>query len=199
MCIHKKLKWRCIECFGSSICIHERRRETCIDCKGTGVCEHLRLKAYCKICLGSQICSHIKIRSECIDCSGSKICCHKKQKNTCNICDFNGYLSHIVSQRVRSALKDDKELHSIEYIGCDINTLKIHLEKQFEENMNWENMNWENYGEWHIDHIIPIKYKENNEVPSLEVTIKRLHYTNLQPMWAAENIAKGNRFIGKKS
>jgi hypothetical protein len=57
-------------------------------------------------------------------------------------------------------------------------------------------MSWENYGKWHIDHIKPIKYRENGELPSLEEVIKRLHYTNLQPLWAEENIAKGNKFIG---
>lgn len=59
-------------------------------------------------------------------------------------------------------------------------------------------MSWENYGQWHIDHIIPIKYKENNKEPILDDIIKRLHYTNLQPMWAKENLSKGNKFIGKK-
>ena len=58
-------------------------------------------------------------------------------------------------------------------------------------------MSWENYGEWHIDHITPIKYKEDGVVPDLEEIILRLHYLNTQPMWAEENISKGNRFIGK--
>ena len=54
-------------------------------------------------------------------------------------------------------------------------------------------MTWENYGKiWHIDHIVPINY--NN--PTLEEVIKRLHYLNTQPLWASENISKGNRYIG---
>ena len=57
-------------------------------------------------------------------------------------------------------------------------------------------MAWENYGTWHIDHIKPLAYKENGEVPTLEQTIERLHWTNTQPLWATENLAKGNRFIG---
>ena len=56
-------------------------------------------------------------------------------------------------------------------------------------------MNWDNYGtDWHIDHIIPIKYQN----PTIEEIEERLHYTNTQPMWAIENIKKGNRDIGKK-
>ena len=56
---------------------------------------------------------------------------------------------------------------------------------------------WEKMGkEIHIDHIVPIKYKRDGQIPTLEDTIERLHWKNTQPMWAAENIAKGNRFIG---
>ena len=53
-------------------------------------------------------------------------------------------------------------------------------------------MSWDNYGEWEIDHIIPLKY--NN--PSIEEVQERLHYSNTQPLWARENRAKGNRHIG---
>jgi hypothetical protein len=58
-------------------------------------------------------------------------------------------------------------------------------------------MTWENHGDWHIDHITPLRYRENpDDIISLEETIKRLHFTNTQPLWASENTAKGNRFIG---
>ena len=63
----------------------------------------------------------------------------------------------------------------------------LYLENQFINGMGWENRN-----EWHIDHIIPLKY----ETPTLEETIERLHWKNTQPLWATDNIAKGNRFIG---
>ena len=52
-------------------------------------------------------------------------------------------------------------------------------------------MSWENYGEWHIDHKIPLKYSK----PSLEEVVQRLHYTNTQPMWASENMSKGCRSV----
>jgi hypothetical protein len=58
-------------------------------------------------------------------------------------------------------------------------------------------MTWENHGEWQIDHIIPLRYEQDGVKPTLEDTIDRLHYTNTQPLWAADNIAKGNRYIGK--
>ena len=52
-----------------------------------------------------------------------------------------------------------------------------------------------NHGEWHIDHKIPLKYKHNGETPSLEEVAKRLHYINTQPLWASENMSKGNRYV----
>ena len=54
-------------------------------------------------------------------------------------------------------------------------------------------MSWDNYGTiWHIDHIVPIKYKN----PTLEEVMERLHFSNTQPLRATKNMAKGNRFIG---
>jgi hypothetical protein len=51
-------------------------------------------------------------------------------------------------------------------------------------------MSWDNYGVygWHIDHIIPkslIKTKED--------LIKISHYSNLRPLWAFDNLSKGNK------
>jgi hypothetical protein len=78
----------------------------------------------------------------------------------------------------------------MEYLECTIEELKNHIEKQFKEGMTWEN-----HGDWHIDHIIPLKYKQDGIAPSLEEISKRLHYKNTQPLWAEDNIAKGNRYI----
>ncbi len=53
-------------------------------------------------------------------------------------------------------------------------------------------MSWDNhtkYG-WHIDHIIPLaSAKTEEELKSL------CHYTNLQPLWAKENLSKGAKII----
>ena len=77
------------------------------------------------------------------------------------------------------------------YLGCSIEEFKAHIEKQFKEGMTWDN-----FGQWHIDHITPIKYKQDGKAPTLEDTIKRLHWSNTQPLWAEENLRKGNRFVG---
>ena len=79
-----------------------------------------------------------------------------------------------------------KSKKTLEYLGCDIETYREYLEKQFDDGMTWEN-----YGEWEIDHIIPVKYDN----PDFEVVAERLHYTNTQPMWRDENMSKGNKHI----
>lgn len=68
------------------------------------------------------------------------------------------------------------------YIGCSLDELKIHLETRFTEGMTWDN-----YGLWEIDHIIPIS-SANSEPEA----IKLAHYTNLQPLWAADNLKKSD-------
>jgi hypothetical protein len=76
----------------------------------------------------------------------------------------------------------------VDYFGTDNMVFyRSYLEAQFVEGMTWEN-----YGTvWHIDHRIPLKY--NN--PTDDEMFDRLHFTNTQPMFATENMAKGNRYI----
>ena len=70
-------------------------------------------------------------------------------------------------------------------VGCTPKFLKEYLEKQFKPGMTWQN-----YGirGWHIDHIIPL---DSAKTP--EDVEKLMYYTNLQPLWAIENIKKGNK------
>jgi hypothetical protein len=51
-------------------------------------------------------------------------------------------------------------------------------------------MTLENHGEWHLDHIIPLA-----SATTEEEIIKLNHYTNFQPLWAEENLSKGDRII----
>jgi hypothetical protein len=74
---------------------------------------------------------------------------------------------------------------TFEIVGCSPQFLKEHLEKQFIEGMCWENRN-----KWHIDHIIPLSSAKTEEE-----LYKLCHYTNLQPLWAEENMKKSNKII----
>lgn len=70
-----------------------------------------------------------------------------------------------------------------EIVGLDKVDLKLYIENKFLEGMSWEN-----YGKWHLDHIKPLSLAKNDE----EV-FELNHYTNLQPLWAEDNIKKGNK------
>ena len=51
-------------------------------------------------------------------------------------------------------------------------------------------MSWDNYGEWHIDHVIPLSLWDLSKKEDQEMAT---HYSNLQPLWAKDNIAKSNK------
>lgn len=79
-----------------------------------------------------------------------------------------------------------REKNTFKLIGCDWNFLKEYIEKKFKDGMTWEN-----YGKWHIDHIKPFYCAKNKEEVS-----ELCHYTNLQPLWAKENLIK-NKFFNQ--
>ncbi|MDC0427466.1 hypothetical protein OAL77_01805 [Candidatus Pelagibacter sp.] len=100
---------------------------------------------------------------------------------------------YVILRRLRGRLWDtmnsikiNKKISSRKLLGCSIDDFKIHLEKQFKTKMTWEN-----YGKWHIDHIKPVsKFDLTNQ----EEQKKCFHYTNLQPLWAKENIVKSDKY-----
>ena len=151
----------------------------CKDCGGGHICEHNKQRSKCKDCGGGQLCGHNKQRSRCKDCGRGQICEQNKVKSQCKDCNPLGVLAGVVRGRVYIALKNDKEMSSTEYLGCNIETFKKHIEQQFTEGMSWEN-----YGEWHINHKIPLKYNKT----LLEEVAQQLHYANRQPMWASESM-----------
>src|SRR5204863_9588977 len=144
-------------------------RSQCKRCGASQICGHGKQRSICNLCGGGSICEHGKHRSTCKLCGGGRICEHEIQRQTCQICDPIGHLRCIVSNRVHHALKRDKTEHSIEYLGCTIEEFKDHIADLFQLGMTWDN-----YGDWQIDHIIPIKY--NN--PTIEQVIERLHWKN---------------------
>jgi hypothetical protein len=60
-------------------------------------------------------------------------------------------------------------------------------------------MTWDNYGTakdggkcWHIDHIKPIAAFDITKKDQREACF---HFTNLQPLWAEDNLRKGSKYI----
>lgn len=81
--------------------------------------------------------------------------------------------------------KSWRKLGTEKLLGCTFEEGNLHLESQFTIGMNWCN-----YGEWHIDHIIPLSSAKTEKE-----LIKLCHYTNLQPLWALDNILKSDKIL----
>jgi Uri superfamily endonuclease len=94
-----------------------------------------------------------------------------------------------VSDRIRKALKagyGNKSKSCFHYIGCSVPHLRQHLEAQFTDGMTWDN-----HGEWHIDHIKPCA---SFDLTDAEQQRECFNYTNLQPLWAVDNLTKGAKY-----
>ena len=89
-----------------------------------------------------------------------------------------------VRNRARKAFKEGAFSKTTEsLLQCSLANLKIHIESKFQDGMSWDNYG---YTGWHVDHIIPL-----SSANSLEELEKLSHYTNLQPLWAVDNMIKG--------
>lgn len=82
-----------------------------------------------------------------------------------------------------------KNSYKKRYVENRESELKRRKESKEEKNIV-DNMSWDNYGKWHIDHIIPLS-SANNE----QEIYKLCHYTNLQPLWAEDNLKKNNKIL----
>jgi len=98
--------------------------------------------------------------------------------------NINHRISSVIRSRIRQVLKrNSKSEKTKELIGCSTEELKQHLQKQFTLGMNWKN-----YGfGWHIDHIRPCA---SFDLSKSEEQRKCFHFSNLQPLWANENLSK---------
>lgn len=97
-----------------------------------------------------------------------------------------------LTNRMRSRLRKYLTIHNItkrnktfDIVGCTPEFLKEYLEIQFTEGMTWDNRS-----DWHIDHIIPLSSAKTEDK-----LYELCHYTNLQPLWAEDNLKKSNKII----
>tara|TARA_R110001592_G_C12947866_1_gene731056 strand:+ start:117 stop:884 length:768 start_codon:yes stop_codon:yes gene_type:complete len=102
--------------------------------------------------------------------------------------DPNFKLLANLRSRIWKILKGaNKSKRTMELIGCTLDELWTHLESKFTEGMTRQN-----HGKWHIDHIMPCV---SFDLTNPEQQAKCFHYTNLQPLWAFDNISKGAKII----
>jgi len=82
---------------------------------------------------------------------------------------------------------------ALELVGCTVQEFKAHLELQFLEGMTWENHGVQRVNglrKWHIDHIMPV---DSFDLFDLEQRRQCFHFSNLQSLWAIENIQKSKK------
>jgi hypothetical protein len=90
---------------------------------------------------------------------------------------LNGYL------RRRGQVRPST-LSAVRSLGCSLLEFKTYIEQKFTAGMSWEN---HGVNGWHLDHRTPLSSVDLTDPVQLQ---KVIHYTNLQPMWAADNIRK---------
>jgi len=78
-----------------------------------------------------------------------------------------------------------KESKTAKTLGCSWKQFAKHIESQFTDGMNWDNQS-----EWHLDHVVPLSC-----ATTIEGLEKLSHYTNIRPLWAAENLRKSDNLV----
>lgn len=100
----------------------------------------------------------------------------------------NFRLAHCLRSRINKLVdKDVKSGSAVRDLGCSVKQFKAYLESKFLEGMTWNNHTTDG---WHIDHIIPLSSFDLSDPEQFK---QACHYTNLQPLWAKDNMSKGNR------
>ncbi len=98
-------------------------------------------------------------------------------------------IKHRLRHRIWMAVRDAgarKHANTMTLVGCSIEQLMLHLEAGFTSGMSWSNR-----GKWHIDHIRPCA---SFDLTDPEEQRKCFHWSNLQPLWAADNIRKRDSY-----
>lgn len=101
-------------------------------------------------------------------------------------------LQRILRSRLTQALDDKRAFKwdtAFDLLGCSIDELMAHIQKQWKPGMSWDNYSREG---WHIDHIIPCAAFD---LTKPEEQCKCFHWSNLQPLWAKENLSKSDRVL----
>lgn len=107
----------------------------------------------------------------------------KTDSNFRILCNLRRRINHVIKDNYKSET-------TMELLGCELENLKKHLESKFTDGMTWNN-----YGKWHIDHKLPCSLFD---LSKLEEQRKCFHYSNLQPLWATDNIRKSLKIKRKR-
>jgi hypothetical protein len=136
---------------------------------------------------------HSKLTKKYYENHKSEIYLKQKQRR---VNDINFKLICNLRRRLHHVLKGkNKCKKTLDLLGCTMEQLKLHLEQQFNNGMNWDNYGF-GIDKWKLDHIIPCA---SFDLSDPEQQKKCFHYTNLQPLWQLENILKSDRIDGQNT
>ena len=106
--------------------------------------------------------------------------------------DVNFKIAFILRNRILFALRqsgEEKSNSTFNLVGCNIDEFRQYIESLFQDGMSWVNHGVHG---WHIDHIKPIS---SFDLSIDEKQKECFHYSNLQPLWAEENLKKGGKVM----
>ena len=104
--------------------------------------------------------------------------------------DIQYKLRHNLRARLKLAINNNQKIGSaVKDLGCTISELKSYLESKFSSGMTCDN--WALDG-WHIDHIKPLNRFDLTDRNQL---LEACNYTNLQPLWATDNLIKSDKIL----
>lgn len=112
----------------------------------------------------------------------------KRQQRRREYATPKGALNHRMSRSVWQALRrgvGKRGLSWQDLVGYGVDELRAHLEAKFLPGMSWGN-----FGEWHIDHKRPLASFSYESADDTEFR-EAWSLSNLQPLWAIDNIRKG--------
>ena len=96
-------------------------------------------------------------------------------------------LSNLRARLNRAVRNQYKSGSAVRDLGCSISEFRVYLEGKFLSGMSWDNWG-KGLGKWNIDHLVPISSVDLTQRDQL---LKVCHFSNLQPLWAIDNLRKG--------
>ena len=98
----------------------------------------------------------------------------------------------VITRRLRSRLNSAldgklKTQPTLQLLGCTVEKFQEHLNSKFQNGMSFDS-----HGKWHIDHIKPCSSFDLTKPDEQKICF---HYTNLQPLWAKDNLEKGDKCL----
>lgn len=119
------------------------------------------------------------------------------QKNWKKVAEYQKWYHSQPHQRIRNSLHGrivialkhknaKKVMNTMPYLGCSLEFFLDWMEFQFEDDMSFDN-----YGQWHMDHCKPCNAFDLTDV---DEQMKCFHWTNIQPMWGPDNLAKSDNY-----